>query len=139
MKVGFTGTRKGLSSIQLTQLVKLIRELDTTELHHGDCFGADVDAHQVASMLGIKRIIHPPSDPKLRAFCNSGIILPEKPYIERNHDIVDATEVLIAGPEVQVESIRSGTWATVRYARSLSKKIYILGSDELLRHFPPNI
>ena len=53
-------------------------------------------------------------------------ILPEKEYIERNHDVVDTCDLLIAMPNTELEVVRSGTWATIRYARKLKKVIVIL-------------
>jgi hypothetical protein len=52
-------------------------------------------------------------------------IAEDKDFLERNRDIVDRVEILIAapeGPEVQ----RSGTWSTVRYARGKVIPIYLL-------------
>jgi hypothetical protein len=45
-------------------------------------------------------------------------ILPEKPYLVRNQDIVDISKVLIGAPSDFVEEQRSGTWATIRRARA---------------------
>jgi hypothetical protein len=47
----------------------------------------------------------------------------------RNHDIVDETELLIACPGELAEAVRSGTWATVRYARKLGRPIVIFWPD----------
>jgi hypothetical protein len=61
--------------------------------------------------------VHPPTDDRKRAFCTgNGADWEPKPYLERNHDIVDETTILIACPNGE-ERMRSGTWATVRYAR----------------------
>jgi len=125
-KVGFTGTHHGMTAYQLRQLCLLLCEWDPNEFHHGDCVGADAVAHAVASKLRIEVIVHPPVNTKGRAFCQSDICLPPKPYIKRNHDIVDATDVLIAAPHQPDEVLRSGTWATVRYARQHGKEVYLL-------------
>ena len=72
-------------------------------------------------------MIHPPNIKDKRAFCNDyRFSFPEKPYLERNHDIVDNSDVLIATPKESVEQIRSGTWATIRYAKKLNKPIMIM-------------
>jgi hypothetical protein len=52
-----------------------------------------------------------------------------KPYLSRNKDIVLETELLIATPGEEEEQIRSGTWSTVRYARSLKRMINIVLPD----------
>ena len=49
-----------------------------------------------------------------------------KPPLDRNRDIVDACDVLIATPKDFVEELRSGTWATVRYARKQRKPLVIV-------------
>lgn len=135
--IGFTGTQHGMSDSQRERLKWLLATELTDDpmrdvhLHHGDCIGADADADSIAWNLGCRIVIHPPTDAKKRAFCDSGrtIILKEKPYLERNHDIVDETEYLIAAPrDPYREEMRSGTWATIRYARKMDKKVVILGA-----------
>lgn len=124
--VGFTGTRTGLTLEQRTNLRKELRQLrmnGATVFHHGDCIGADAEAHDIAKALGFALEIHPPSDPKARAYkgCCDALIHGVKPYLDRNCDIVDAAEVLVACPSTRAEQLRSGTWATVRYARKTGK------------------
>jgi len=58
-------------------------------------------------------------------------VWPAKPYLERNHDIVDATDYLIFAPKTRHEQLRSGTWATYRYAKLMRKNILMLHPDEL--------
>jgi hypothetical protein len=136
MKLGFTGTgsKPGMDAWQQLQLINFIADNGVTELHHGDCEWADDQADHIAKTLGIKVVIHPPTDDKKRAYCygkgSNGYrhnyenqeLRPPKPYLERNHDIVDETDELFAAPKEQKEILRSGTWATVRYARDKVKK-----------------
>jgi len=119
MRVGFTGSRHGIGRDRVLPLLKLLDSLKPSELHHGDCVGADQDAHVLACDLKIPIVIHPPVSNQYRARMQYGdpTILPPKPYLARNHDIVDAVEVLVACPREATEVQRSGTWATVRYAR----------------------
>lgn len=130
MIVGFTGTRKGMNRRQFRIFRKELKELtrNNAHLHHGDCLGADVQAHRLALELGIPITIHPPLDTKHRAYCeDADMVLDTKDYIQRNHDIVDACDVLFVLPETNVEQLRSGTWATCRYARTIeSIKIIII-------------
>lgn len=56
--------------------------------------------------------------------CN--IEYPVKPPLKRNYDIVDACDILLAAPRTLTEELRSGTWATIRYARKTGKKYLIL-------------
>lgn len=131
MRVGFTGTRRGLTERQEAGVLLLLAHLGASELHHGDCVGADAYAHALALEKGIRVILHPPTDPRERAFCcGATITLPALPYLERNRKIVDMTEILIATPAEQTgEALRSGTWATVRYARKQGRRIYVVRPD----------
>ncbi len=129
MKVGFTGTRSGMTETQRDKITALLRELSATELHHGDCIGADADAHHIAQALGIPIIIHPPSDPKARAFCEGATKThPSKAYLTRNKTIVEQTDALVAAP-YGPEQRRSGTWATIRHARKLKRSCYVVMRD----------
>ena len=128
--VGFTGTQEGMTEEQKATLYTLLSNLEQfDEFHHGDCVGSDAQAHEIAMELCMRRVIHPPIDPKKRAFCKGDVILPEKEYIERNHDIVDTTQWLIATPKEHHRVRRSGTWATVRYAESQRKDVAIIWPD----------
>lgn len=126
--VGFTGTQRGMSQDQASELRRLLIELEATELHHGDCVGADRQADAVARALGITVVIHPPSDPKKRAFCaqKDDVVWEPLPYMERNRDIVESCNLLAAAPLGDREVVRSGTWSTVRYARRSGREVVIL-------------
>jgi hypothetical protein len=125
---GFTGTRRGMTGFQRGQLFGFLDLQGITEFHHGDCLGADADADKIARSLGCHIVIHPPTDPKLRAFCfqEGDTLLAEKPYLIRNMDIVNAVGTMFAAPAEQVEVQRSGTWMTIRYARLAPVTLYIL-------------
>jgi hypothetical protein len=118
MKIGFTGTQRGMTEAQQWAVA---RELDALppghEFHHGDCIGADAEAHFLAKNRGYRVVIHPPTDEKKRAFCAGYVaILRPAPYLERNQAIVAAVDRLIAAPAEDREILRSGTWATIRHA-----------------------
>lgn len=129
MKIGFTGSRYFISAHQVDSLESVLKELmPIAEFHHGDCIVADSVAHVFADVMGITIIVHPPINDMYRAH-NSGTtttIMEPKPYLERNHDIVDAIDLLIACPKDGVERMRSGTWATVRYARTKGIPVAII-------------
>lgn len=135
-QVGFTGTSRGLTDEQREELYKLLKSIANQEmgyggvtLHHGDCVGADAEADSFARSLGYRVVIHPPSNSKARAYCDSkgkSLVLPEKPYLMRNQDIVDACDILIACPRTADEELRSGTWATFRRARKARKPVHLL-------------
>lgn len=128
MRIGFTGTQKGMSKRQITALTRLVLNLQMIEFHHGDCLGADAEAHEIVYNMNTKTeiIIHPPSDPSKRAFKKGDETKEELPYLERNHKIVDDTHLLIAATSSLREELRSGTWATVRYARQIGRPVLIL-------------
>ena len=125
--VGFTGTQIGMSDNQKFHLRTIL--IGATEFHHGDCIGADEEADAIARDLGIRIVIHPPLDPKKRAFCYQpgDTIRRERPYLVRNRHIVHDTDELVAAPkDANNEELRSGTWSTIREARRTGKKVTIL-------------
>lgn len=99
------------------------------ELRHGDCVGADADMHLIARERGQQVVIHPPLDPKLRAFCYGDFVYPPRDYLQRDRDIVDASSILFATPAEYVERQRSGTWYSIRYAKSVGKPVVIVWPD----------
>lgn len=113
MKVGFTGTLQGMSMTQETQFELLLRELDIEEFHHGNAVGADTNADTLLrrSKSSVAKIVKHPagSNP-----------------LDRNHEIIAAVDLLIAAPRTDKEQLRSGTWATVRYARAKGIPIIML-------------
>src|SRR5271168_5416422 len=126
-KVGFTGTHKGALPIQLAnakEKLRLLKEEGFDEFHHGACIGADEQVAKIAKDLGFKVVAHPglAKDPTNMLFrsewSENDEILEAKNFIERDHDIVNATEVMLATPLTFEETTRSGTWTTVRYAKA---------------------
>jgi len=134
IKIGFTGTKEGMKLEQLEVLEKVLMSLQNTsdflEFHHGDCKGADLQAHSIAMKLGFKIVIHPPKNSKQRAFCKGHEIRAEKDYLVRDHDIVNECEHLIVVPKLRKEELRSGTWATYRYCKKLGKDCTIIWPKE---------
>lgn len=126
MIIGMSGSRDGITKKAEDTLKKFLNNTKIDEVHHGDCIGADKIFHDICHDKNLKIIIHPPNDNKLRAFCKSEYILLPKPYLERNKDIVDCIDILIAFPSSETEILRSGTWSTIRYARKKNKKILII-------------
>ena len=130
--VGFTGSRgiKDRSS-DLRCVLDVLLGHDFYSLHHGDCIGGDFQAHNAALRCGFSIVIHPPLNNRYRFFgdLNNSLhqvaVLKQKTYLARNHDIVDESRLLVALPK-RPESMRSGTWATIRYARKLGKPIIIV-------------
>jgi hypothetical protein len=72
----------------------------------------------LGDIVGFRLHSHPPSNPRFRAFIASDFVSPTAPYLSRNWHIVRASDVLVAAPKGP-ESLSSGTWSTVRYARDM--------------------
>jgi hypothetical protein len=105
-----------MSEKQKSAFRNLLKTIRASHLHHGDCIGADKDAHDIAKELGLKIELHPPSKADLRAYCEADVVHDPEPYLQRNKKIVDHTKILVATPKTAVEEIKSGTWSTIRYA-----------------------
>ena len=133
MKIGFTGTQIGMTAVQSKAVKNTLVLMKGKEFHHGDCVGADAEAHVIAVDMGIEVTVHPPENSSRRAWCRGSIMHDPAPYIARNHAIVDSVETLIAAPDGEVERMRSGTWATIRYARKMKIPVTIIGprGDEI--------
>lgn len=154
MKVGFTGTRHGLSDSQQMSLCAWLaggdkgicdsdlrkqKDWQITELHQGCCVGADEECvTTVVNNLPDCKIFGYPSNLKGMtseyAVEHSHVLDHVRPPLVRNHNIVDACERLIACPEgMEEEFPRSGTWATIRYARKKDIPVTILFPDGLVQ------
>jgi len=127
LKLGFTGTRHGMTDKQEKELEKLVKAKDFTEFHHGMCIGSDEQAHTLVSSIYPNSIIvgHPPKAVSTMATLPCKKILDADSYLRRNKSIVDSSDYLIATPDAK-ERAGSGTWKTIRYARKKGKRIYII-------------
>jgi len=133
LRAGFTGTREKLTSAQLAALREFLLALRPYRGDHGDCVGADTAFHMVLRELEVPVTLHPPTNSEFRSFVWTSadlgdVVCVEKNYLERNEDIVRDTDFLIACPEGP-EVMRSGTWATVRYARKKGRTIVVFWPD----------
>jgi hypothetical protein len=136
-KVGFTGTSAGARPEQLREVeehLAKLREEGFDEFHHGLCIGADEQAARIASKLGYRVVAHPglandPTNLEYRSeFAQNDEVLEAKPFIDRDRDIVDVTEHIVATPRTRIDETPSlsGTWATVRYARKREKPVCLI-------------
>lgn len=131
MSIGFTGTQRGMAPAQRARFVETLHlwAPHRAPFHHGDCIGADAEAHASAQMLGYHIVLHPPLARSRRAWCAADEVRPEAPYLVRNQHIVDECRVLIATPGEFTEQLRSGTWSTVRRARRAQRSVMIIYPD----------
>ncbi len=135
--IGFTGTREGMSIAQAGQLKKLLTLHAPTEVHHGDCVGADAQFHMLCRELfgnAVEIHIWPPEDPTYRAFMDGDVMHEPLPYLQRDWMIVDHTQLLLATPKQNVEVMRSGTWTTIRYAKAKRRERVIITRKGHVHH-----
>jgi hypothetical protein len=141
MKIGFTGSRNGMTLAQGHTLRRLVS--GATEFHHGACIGADEDAVEGVTEWTTARIIAHPGASALggdndflsqRAIDMSGEVRTTKTHFARNRNIVDSSDVLIATPNYSTPittETKGGTAYTVTYARKRGcRNIVILPSGE---------
>ncbi len=117
--VGISGTRWGASSVQLAKieiLLIIFIERGAKKFRHGDCAGVDVEAASIARDLGYYIICHP--GPRGMG-TKWDEIMPSLPFLDRNKVIVDMSDVMLIVPFTNEEILRSGTWATYRYAQKM--------------------
>lgn len=136
--VGFTGSQYGMSLKTKNKLAIVVGCLaqedqfrsDVTSFRHGDCKGSDVVASGIADYYNYLVHGYPCFIEHKRAFSpyNKIIHAPKHP-LERNVDIVDLSAIMIATPHTMNEIIRSGTWATIRYARKRERELCIIFPD----------
>ncbi|HUV85375.1 MAG TPA: hypothetical protein VMV86_06655 [Methanosarcinales archaeon] len=133
--VGFTGTRNGMTEEQVLRLEYLLRHdllQKSKRFNHGDCIGADRDAHKIADGI-VKEIgLFPCTLTNQRAFCDgldnkSNVIEAQaaKHPLDRNLDIIASSDIMVGCPKGYKEERRGGTWHTIRNTR-LAKKPLIL-------------
>jgi hypothetical protein len=140
MEVSFTGTQIGMAKPQHRAFGELLLEIRPHTFRHGICVGADAQAHLLVRMLANCIIVGHPGitkdgrkwkrDDFIQQNCD-WVEAPEE-FLKRNHRMVDMSELLIATPKEDHEILRSGTWATIRYARKINKKVTIILPDGTL-------
>ena len=129
---GFTGTRYGMTFDQIIKVDEFLLNNENFDIfHHGDCVGADAESHRLAQTNGLAIVVHPPTDPKFRAYCKGMFvkIRDPKPYHDRNRDIVNESDFLLATPRTFIEEKKGGTWYTIRYAKEVEKPGMIIWPD----------
>lgn len=135
----FTGTRNGMTFEQMRTVRYILSECyDVSVMHNGSARGADKDAYDIADELGIRVIAHPANNVKAkdRVILSHAEYREAKPALIRNKVMVDEGDFVIATPGEYEEQLRSGTWATIRYAikeeERIGKALYIVWPDGLV-------
>jgi len=133
MIVGTTGTLLGPRPAQYDAFKRFVRRLPIKRFVHGGARGWDTLAHHAvrSHFPDIPIEIRPGRDPGTTVTMPLGRcdIYPALAKLERNMVIVGRIHGLIAVPKQDIEERRSGTWATVRYARKLGCPVYVVLSD----------
>jgi len=146
MDVVFTGTRNGTTPEQAGSIATALRELrELKDLHHGACVGADEHFHLLGTESRAKDIyIYPAFKPghAMRAVCHNSIDywqlmnmpMPIDPLYRNRYMLKTVNDrkedcILIACPRGNREELRSGTWATIRYARKIGMRVGIIWPD----------
>jgi hypothetical protein len=132
IELGFTGTRRGMTHEQLSSVKEIMHDFRSLSVraHHGMCIGSDKEFHDIAKEFGFCVRGHPPINKKYVAeFTDLDEISEPRNFLNRNHDIVNESDFVIATPYQYFEILRSGTWATVRYCVLKQKKICIVMPD----------
>lgn len=148
MRVGFTGTRDGMTDAQKDTLSAWLARHRLSEFHHGNAVGADEDAvrelltaaQDFEHLRAVAIHAHPcgvPGQGSAAAFILSHVKHKVAEPLVRNRAIVAACDVLLAAPKSPHEERRSGTWAAIREARRRGKRVLILNPDGTTAENPP--
>ena len=134
--VGFTGSKQGMTNFQEKTVDTLLAELKANGYkyaRHGMCVGSDAIFNRLAKLRFYWTIGHPGVDAdgqvKHRSTCSVDQLTPEHPFLIRNRHIVDRSHAMLATPGQNREVTRSGTWATIRYARARRIPLYLIYPD----------
>lgn len=131
---GFTGTSAGLAILQEGRLVSYMTDLfyspeSINIAVHGGCDGGDDAFHEICVKLGVPIEIFPSPKQAQKSWPGDNVLVhpvtPGTP-LNRNHKIVARATQMVACPWEEVEQIRSGTWATVRYTRAARKPLVMI-------------
>lgn len=135
--LAFTGSKDRITEAQKVRLLfelKAARKNGFLWMHNGDCVTSDAEAAGQWADLNRKIMLHPPHKDTYRAFIDyADVVCETRGYLERDQDMVECSELLIATPQTYNEQRRSGTWTTIRYARKLRMKIIIILPDGTVR------
>ncbi len=132
----FTGSREGCTPPQeecLRRLFGILFGKGYRTLHNGCAVGADLTAAKLAK--GVFRLVGHPCN-LARYVSEEAVGLCDEvrevcPPLDRNKAMVDLSAVLVACPN-GAEEVRSGTWATIRYARKSRRPILLCDCNEKL-------
>lgn len=142
IRIGFTGTRAGMSPEQFHGVRRVIVEQSdggAFYAHHGDCVGADAEFHDICSTFCGRALVtvHPGPVGDLSAGCQGVERRQPAPHMARNRAIVSASDIVIAAPLESAPQPSGGTWSTIRMALKALRAgklqaLYVVGRDGAL-------
>jgi hypothetical protein len=123
-----TGTVDGWTSAQCAYVTEFLKNQRPRVLH-GAARGVDSECHDIARWFALPIWVHPGSVKSNLANLDMTSPLccvePPAPPLVRNMTMVNRAHLVIAVPRGE-EQLRSGTWATIRYARKQGKHLVIV-------------
>jgi hypothetical protein len=124
--LGFSGSRDGLLPRQEAWLVAfLVKNKESVKrVYHGDCVGSDAEFHDLVREIipEAEIIIHPPTNPRFRAFKKGDETMKPDEYLRRNRRIVAACDYLVAFPREEENNDKCVKWHSVVPVKWISKK-----------------
>ena len=147
-KFGFTGTSEEVKEEQLITLEKVIKKISrkkNVEHHNGMCINSDEICFDLVTrhIPHADIVMHPPTNKSKvfsledKTYVNSVVLRKDLDYLKRNMQIVAESDFLVATPKSVAEELRSGTWATIRYARIARIPILIVWPNGSIRQEKP--
>lgn len=116
IRIGFVGTRHGMSPPQCDAVVELVRRLSTVDVvvgHHAGLAGADEDFEDIVMTSALGVVVHP------------GRQL--GPLATRR--IVDLATVMVAAPFAPVHDFVDEAWLAAAYAMRERKPVALVPPD----------
>jgi hypothetical protein len=133
MIVSFTGTSRGMTAEQKVALGRLLAELRPSEVHHGDCIGADIEFAEIASGLSSQpKIVSHPGAKNLTGSPHNDQVLAAKTDFARNRDLIDllgADDVLLVAPFDPQPATLGGVAYTTTYCQKRAKRFVVVWPD----------
>lgn len=140
MKAGLTASSKPLKLEQITKfryLMDLYRfgiGPGFEEFHHGSCINGDYTCYVIVRDMitpegwgRIQIITHLGDNPAKTAPCELGaLVIGRKPNLERNIDIIKASDIIFALPQGFDEVRRSGEWHVIRHTIKAKKWLQVI-------------
>ena len=138
MKLGFTGSRNGMTQSQRETFLRLLHEKSPSVFVHGDCVGADEQAHKIVedNLPTVNVVVAPSLNATLRAWCKprTGVLCEARASVDRNRAIAIMCDELIAVPRKRLVPDggfipQSGTQQTIEFAQDNGRPVTIINED----------